>query len=157
MPSIVVGGSRSWTTRTDTGRMPSTNDIDTGCLVTQNDAFIQAIIENPDDESLRLIYADWLDERNDPRGEFIRVQCELAGMSEDDPRRADLETRERHLLARHEEKWVEPLRHLAGDWDDTLQKFGWKWAFRQGFVEAVGLTAGTFIRAAADLFRLAPI
>jgi uncharacterized protein (TIGR02996 family) len=45
--------------------------------MTQDDAFLQAIIENPDDESLRLIYADWLDDRGDARGEFIRLVTRL--------------------------------------------------------------------------------
>lgn len=42
------------------------------------DAFIRAIIARPDDDLPRLIYADWLDENQEPeRAEFIRVQCEL--------------------------------------------------------------------------------
>jgi uncharacterized protein (TIGR02996 family) len=46
--------------------------------LTDADAFIRAIIAEPDDDVPRLVYADWLDERGDPRGEFIRVQCALA-------------------------------------------------------------------------------
>jgi uncharacterized protein (TIGR02996 family) len=42
-----------------------------------DEAFLQAIIENPDDESLHLIYADSLDERGDARGEFIRLVTRL--------------------------------------------------------------------------------
>lgn len=40
--------------------------------------FIAAICRNPDDEAARNAYHDWLEERGDPRGEFIRVQCALA-------------------------------------------------------------------------------
>lgn len=40
-------------------------------------AFIDDIVQNPEDMTPRLIYADWLEERGDPRGEFIRVQMEL--------------------------------------------------------------------------------
>ena len=32
-----------------------------------DEAFLQAIRENPDDDAPRLIYADWLEERGDPR------------------------------------------------------------------------------------------
>jgi uncharacterized protein (TIGR02996 family) len=47
--------------------------------VTHHDAFLQAILENPDDDTPRLIYADFLDEHGDPdRDEFIRVQSLLA-------------------------------------------------------------------------------
>lgn len=44
------------------------------------EAFLADIIDNPDDDTPRLIFADWLDEHgNEARGEFIRVQCALAG------------------------------------------------------------------------------
>lgn len=42
------------------------------------DALVRAIIENPEDDSPRLVYADWLDEHGGAaRAEFIRLQCEL--------------------------------------------------------------------------------
>ena len=48
-----------------------------------NDAFIAAIIANPQDDLTRLIYADYLDAHGDAeRSEFIRVQCELANVPE---------------------------------------------------------------------------
>src|SRR5438552_114024 len=62
-------------------------------------AFLRLIAAAPDDDAPRLIYADWLEERGDPRGSFIRVQCALARLAADDPRRGDLEGVERHLLA----------------------------------------------------------
>ncbi len=46
--------------------------------MTHEEAFIRTICESPDDDSLRLIFADWLEEQGSPRGEFIRVQCALA-------------------------------------------------------------------------------
>jgi carbon storage regulator CsrA len=39
-------------------------------------AFLQAILEDPADDSVRLIFADWLDDQGDPRGELIRAQCQ---------------------------------------------------------------------------------
>jgi uncharacterized protein (TIGR02996 family) len=69
--------------------------------MTHDNAFRRDIIENPDDDTPRLVYADWLDEHGQPeRAEFIRVQCELARMPAGDPRRAELEARERELLYR---------------------------------------------------------
>lgn len=47
-------------------------------ILTAHDAFLAGIIESPDDDFPRLQYADWLEERGDVRGEFVRVQCELA-------------------------------------------------------------------------------
>ena len=42
-------------------------------------AFLAAILERPEDDFPRLVYADWLDENGDPaRAEFIRLQLQLA-------------------------------------------------------------------------------
>jgi uncharacterized protein (TIGR02996 family) len=66
--------------------------------MTERDAFMQAILANPDDDAPRLIFADWLEEHGDPfRAEFIRVQCRLAQMDEFDPEREALEERETAL------------------------------------------------------------
>src|SRR5438477_7893874 len=96
-------------------------------------AFLSRIREQPEDNGPRLIFADWLDERGDPRGEFIRVQCALARLPADDPRRADLEQREQTLLAAHQGDWTAPLRGLASDW-----------TYRRGFIAAVSVDASAF-------------
>src|SRR4051794_27217534 len=42
------------------------------------EAFLGDIIEHPDDDAPRLVYADWLDENGNPeRAEFIRAQVRL--------------------------------------------------------------------------------
>jgi uncharacterized protein (TIGR02996 family) len=41
--------------------------------MTPDETFLQAIIENPKDESSRLVYADWLEERGDPRARLVRT------------------------------------------------------------------------------------
>ena len=77
-------------------------------------AFLRAILEDPDDDTSRLVYADWLDEHGDPdRAEFIRVQCALARMAEDEDGRWELQARERQLLWRHGKGWAGPLRRLV--------------------------------------------
>src|SRR5947208_5706385 len=38
-------------------------------------AFLREAKENPDDDTPRLILADWLEDRGDPRGEFVRLQA----------------------------------------------------------------------------------
>jgi uncharacterized protein (TIGR02996 family) len=43
--------------------------------------FVRAVRERPDDVTLRLVYADWLDERNDPRGEYLRLRLQLAELT----------------------------------------------------------------------------
>ena len=47
-----------------------------------------AITDFPDEDTPRLIYADWLDETERPeRAEFIRLQIELEQTPTNDPRR----------------------------------------------------------------------
>jgi uncharacterized protein (TIGR02996 family) len=108
--------------------------------------FLQDVIAHPDDDTVRLIFADWLEEHGDPRGEFIRLQCESARMAAADARRLIWQQRERWLEAEHPE-WVGPeLRELA-----------LSWTFRRGFVEKVTVSASVYLEKAARLSRLAPI
>jgi uncharacterized protein (TIGR02996 family) len=52
--------------------------------MSERDAFIQALIEAPNDDTPRLIYADWLEEHGDSeRAELIRVQVERARLEMD--------------------------------------------------------------------------
>jgi uncharacterized protein (TIGR02996 family) len=45
------------------------------------EALLRAILDQPKEETPRLVYADWLEENGQPeRAEFIRVQVELARM-----------------------------------------------------------------------------
>src|SRR5712671_7966964 len=37
--------------------------------------FLQAIAADPGDDSARLVFADWLEERGDPLGDFLRTRC----------------------------------------------------------------------------------
>lgn len=109
-------------------------------------AFLARIRDEPDDDGPRLIYADWLDERGDPRGEFIRIQCALARLPADDPRREGLREREQALLKANEAAWTEKLQGLASGFE-----------FRRGMLEAVSVDASAFLQRGQDLFRSGPI
>jgi uncharacterized protein (TIGR02996 family) len=61
-------------------------------------AFQSAMSARPDDNHLRLVYADWLDERGDPRGELLRLLHTLT-QSIEVPDRDRLEDRLRALVA----------------------------------------------------------
>jgi uncharacterized protein (TIGR02996 family) len=41
--------------------------------MTDDDAFVAAVVNAPDDATVRLVYADWLEERGDPRAELLRL------------------------------------------------------------------------------------
>jgi len=46
--------------------------------VTDDEAFIRAVVDSPGDDTPRLVYADWLDDHADPRGPYLRAEVELA-------------------------------------------------------------------------------
>jgi len=46
--------------------------------VTEDEAFIRAIVDSPGDDTPRLVYADWLDDCDDPRGPYLRAEYEAA-------------------------------------------------------------------------------
>jgi len=111
-----------------------------------HDPFLTAILEQPDDDTARLVCADWLEERGDPRAEFIRVQCTLARLPAGDDRRPQLEARELQLLAEHRKEWTRPLRPWVKECD-----------FRRGFVEGIKVRAEVFLEQGETIARLAPI
>jgi uncharacterized protein (TIGR02996 family) len=43
-----------------------------------DDGFLRALQENPNDEGTRLVYADWLEERGDLRSEYLRLDHQLS-------------------------------------------------------------------------------
>jgi uncharacterized protein (TIGR02996 family) len=53
--------------------------------MTDHDAMLAAVIAAPGDDTVRLAYADWIEEHGGQpeRAEFVRVQVELAGMEEE--------------------------------------------------------------------------
>jgi uncharacterized protein (TIGR02996 family) len=73
------------------------------------EAFERAIIENSDDLASYSAYADWLQERDDPRGAFIAVQLALEDEAHSGAARDALKEREQELLAAHEHAWLGEL------------------------------------------------
>jgi len=111
-------------------------------------AFLSRVRERPDDDGPRLIFADWFDERGDARGEFIRVQCALARLSDADPRRTELEQREKELLDKHQARWTAGLQGLSSSSLCT---------YRRGFVESISVDAKAFLERGKEIFRYGPI
>jgi uncharacterized protein (TIGR02996 family) len=102
-----------------------------------SEQLLAAILEDPDDDAPRLVYADWLQTRNDPRGELVQLQCQLAAIDADDDRRRAIKIAENKLLAAHGDAWLAPIRE-AIPVTDVLQ--GHKFEFSRGFVEHAQLT-----------------
>lgn len=108
--------------------------------------FLEEILAEPDSDVPRLIYADWLEEQGSPRGEFIRVQCELDQLDRLDPRFIDLKWRNDELLNAH-----------GRDWATEFQQDFRKASYTRGFIDTITLKARTFLKSGNELFRGFPV
>jgi uncharacterized protein (TIGR02996 family) len=95
--------------------------------------FRSRLLANPDDRSLRQVYADLLIDRGDVRGQFIQAQC----MGLDDAAAA--------LLVAH----VDHLKHPLGRHADVV--------FRGGFIEEWTTDYLEYRQAGRQLFRTSPM
>lgn len=103
-------------------------------------------------EAALLVLADELIEKGDPRGEFIAVQCKLAGgrLGPADTKKA--KAREAELLAAHREEWFGPLEKWLREKDPySLNHL----KLARGFVSHCRLTI-TEPADLATLFKKAP-
>jgi uncharacterized protein (TIGR02996 family) len=93
--------------------------------MSEEDALVRAILAAPDDAAPRLVYADWLEERGDPRGEYLRCQCERAGLPPAHPRNAALRARQEELRRQHPAVILPWLARLAlGRVQALLERMG---------------------------------
>src|SRR4051794_30043939 len=59
--------------------------------MTSEAGLLRTIIDDPDDDAPRLVFADWLEDQGElAHAAFIRAQCRLATLDEDDPARLPL-------------------------------------------------------------------
>ncbi|MGN6110502.1 MAG: TIGR02996 domain-containing protein [Kofleriaceae bacterium] len=109
---------------------------------------LAAIAENPDDEAAWLVYADWLQQRGDPRGELVQLESALAEMDDLDERRRSTTMRIRELREAHTAAWLAPYRALEdrGVWIQL----------DRGIPSRVRGTSRALAAAAADIIALAP-
>jgi uncharacterized protein (TIGR02996 family) len=119
--------------------------------MTQEEAFLQEILENPDDDTPRRVFADWMLDHDDPviaaRGEFVHLQCDLARLPAESAASSPLLRRQEQLLEDHAREWGSLFRRLGCTC----------WEYRRGFVEGAGLPAPAFLSQAAALVRSGPL
>lgn len=72
----------------------------------EEQAFMREILFEPTDLSARLIYADWLDERQDPRARLLRIDVELQQLSSDDFQRQLLVLERAEIVPKLDRDWV---------------------------------------------------
>jgi uncharacterized protein (TIGR02996 family) len=138
-------------------------------------ALLRAIVENPDEDTPRLMFADWLDEHDDPtRAEFIRLQCELARLDTDgsDSHAVYEFLRDRDYVTRPAADWpridggIHRRVELTTRLDDLVKQHGAEWAphlpkkakarwdgFHRGFAHRVELNDVRKVAAVAEQLR----
>lgn len=112
--------------------------------------FLEHFVANIDDDTPRLVYADYLDENGQhERAEFIRVQVERHRLPEWDVAQVRLRLREQKLLDEHGEKWLRELPTVPGA----------KWeGFRRGIIAEVSFASYEAMRQNAAACRaIAPV
>jgi uncharacterized protein (TIGR02996 family) len=108
--------------------------------------FLEEIITNPADDEPRLIYADWLCECGDPRGEFIQLQIRRESLEPGSLEAQASRRRERQLVEENAEEWSNGVHAITPSYE-----------YRRGFISKIGLDLNKFLEHADSLFSLAPI
>lgn len=115
--------------------------------MSDRDALLAAITAEPDEDTPRLMFADWLQENGEAdRGEFVRLQVEAGAAEPFSPQAREYEAAAQKLLTRHEIAWTAHISERVTGC-----------RFARGFVEHVAVNAATAARDFAALFAAEPI
>ncbi len=66
-----------------------------------------------DDDDLRLVFSDWLEDQDDGRAEFLRLQVKRRRLAPEDPGQAELVRQQNDLILRAQRGWLLPLAPYA--------------------------------------------
>lgn len=114
-------------------------------MTTTGDLLLRAILEHPEDDDRRIVYADWLEENEQlDRANYIRWSV--------------LETnhiKASNLLAANQQRWfgdqlAQSLWTAGTQWGDVVR-------WQRGFVAEVSCTSLEFVTHARALFRAHPV
>ena len=102
--------------------------------------FLGAIRATPGDTALRLAYADWLEERGDPRHELVRVCEAMRAVPVSSDRYWGLKARRNELWARCPVGWLEATGYDGSYYDPVFRDGvpgGWRerWRLVREFTE----------------------
>ena len=107
---------------------------------------LAALWADPDSDDARLVYADWLLEHGDPRGEFITESVREEQIQDwNDPKKKEAGAKAEKLRKKHEKEWVAPIRPYIRSW-----------SWRRGFLSRVTCDGGLFVEGAAAICAVSP-
>lgn len=101
--------------------------------------FLDAIAAHPGDREARSVYADWLDERGDPRGEYLRLELQLH----------EIPARMAALAPHIEDAWIAQIARLC---DVVLYETG---PNKISVIKEIRLLSGVGLKEAKDLAEAA--
>lgn len=112
------------------------------------DALRRTILADPDDDTARLVYADWLQENGRPeRAEFIRLQIEAARAEPFSLQARHAADRANDILLPRHKQWTQHLHGGFAEWP----------RFERGFVAHLSVEPTRFVPQANALFDAEPI
>ena len=115
-------------------RVDRPDDVVETDVEVHRDAALEGMIATATDAAPYLVYADWLQQRGDPRGELITLQHAM--FSQADPKAViQFKQREQALRFAHERAWLGDVTVAAAH----RMKLEW----RLGFVESARINAAT--------------
>lgn len=115
--------------------------------MSDRDALLHAIAARPEEDTPRLMYADWLEENGEPeRADFVRTQVLLARPGLPPAEKYPLVKRNVFYLTTGVRHWKDQLPHVGGiEWGD----------FNRGLIEEVQASDETpLLTHAADIFAV---
>src|SRR5947209_2285796 len=119
-----------------------------GSEVNEEQALLTAIVAQPDEDTPRLVYADWIEEHGQPeRAEFIRLQIQEANLADGAPEREKVAERRRALEKAHEDEWVADLPAAVAR----------RAKFERGFVTKLDTSAAAIARVPKRVWARHPI
>ncbi len=104
-----------------------------------------AILAAPDDDTPRAVYADWLQEQDDPRGGFIQAQLAMANAAPNSRAYFDALAVAAPLLHQHERAWSSEFKSLR------------KATYRRGFVQHARVLSSQFVKQEGALLERRPL
>jgi uncharacterized protein (TIGR02996 family) len=111
--------------------------------------FLRGILDDPDSDTPRLVFTDWLEEQGDDlRANFIRTQIELSHIPYNAAGWKEVFDRQHALRLRYEPRW----RKQLPPWTAYLRL-----QLRRGFGGHASTTIPNFLKHSKKLFQLEPI
>lgn len=139
----------------------------------EGDSLLRAVLEDPTDDGVRLVYADWLEENGEPeRAEFIRLQLRVAAPWSSTSGEcwqchcARTEGQRTNGPCRCEPAWRELRRRLGllvvnrgleGGWPMPVPSVCNRYMLSRGFAGEIFCTWDVFDEHAAELFSAHPV